>query len=59
MVRVLLERERNGKKCGFIIADEPRATVARLKSRYAGRDPSMIYGNYRLQNNRVNTEPSK
>jgi len=39
----------------YIIADEPRATVARLKSRYSIRDPSVIYGNYRLQNNRVNT----
>jgi len=38
----------------YIIADEPRVTVARLKSRYSIRDPSLIYGNYRLQNNRVN-----
>jgi hypothetical protein len=36
------------------IADEPRATVARLKNRYSIRDSSVIYGNYRLQNNRVN-----
>ncbi len=39
----------------YILADEPRVTVARLKSRYSTRDPSLICGNYRLQNNRVNT----
>jgi len=39
----------------FTIADEPRVAVNRLKSRYSNRDPSLIYGNYRLQTNRVNT----
>lgn len=34
-------------------AEEPRTTVSRLKSRYSIRDPALIYGNYRLQNNRV------
>jgi len=37
----------------YTSADEPRATVGRLKSRYTLRDPSLIYGNYRLQNDRV------
>ncbi|CAF1415951.1 unnamed protein product [Adineta steineri] len=37
----------------YTSADEPRTTVARLKSRYSIRDPSLIIGNYRLQNNRV------
>jgi len=37
----------------YTSADEPRTAVARLKSRYSIRDPSLIYGNYRLQNNRV------
>ena len=40
----------------YAIADEPRATVARLKSRNSIRDPSLIYGNYRLQNNQVNRD---
>lgn len=39
----------------FVIADEPRNTVARLKTRSTIRDPSMILGNYRLQNNRVSS----
>lgn len=37
----------------YTSADEPRATVARLKSRYSIRDPSLIYGNYRLQHTRI------
>lgn len=38
----------------FFLADEPRAAVARLRSRYANKEPGLIYGNYRFQNNRVN-----
>lgn len=35
------------------VAEEPRNIVARLKSRSSARDPSLIQGNYRLQNDRV------
>ncbi|CAF0918661.1 unnamed protein product [Adineta ricciae] len=37
----------------YTSADEPRSTVGRLKSRYSIRDSSLLYGNYRLQSNRV------
>lgn len=37
----------------LFLAEEPKQIVPRLKTRYSIRDPTLIYGNYRLQNNRV------
>ncbi|CAF1502959.1 unnamed protein product [Rotaria magnacalcarata] len=37
----------------YTSAEEPRTSVARLKNRYSIRDPALLYGNYRLQNDRV------
>lgn len=37
----------------YTSADEPRITVARLKSRFTSKEPGIIYGNYRFQSNRV------
>lgn len=43
----------DGMVMTYTSADEPRAAVARLKSRYTSKEPGLLCGNYRLQNNRV------